>query len=123
MAGTTQQRLFVLVPDGSTLEWTLSSEGSAFIASADAARNGNPIQSWTHLQLANQTVELKPLASPDRYAVLLQIAFTGTEETEVSLLVRVIRPDGSVHSAPWKATFKDKRPEVHQAMIRVITRK
>lgn len=123
MAGTTQERLYVLVPDKSTLEWTLSSEGSEFIASGDVARNGQQIKSWTHADLANRTVELKPLESPDRYILLLQIAFTGNAETEVSLVVRVIRPDGSVHSSPWKPTIKGKRPEVHRAQVSVITRK
>jgi hypothetical protein len=123
MAGTTQQRLFVLVPDGSTLEWTLSSESEDFIASADAARNGEQFKSWKHEDLANQTVELKPLESPDRYILLLQIAFTGTAQTEVSLLVRVVRPDGTVHSSPWNPTFQGKKPEVHQAIVSVLTKK
>lgn len=123
MPGTTQQKTFVLVPHGSTLEWSISSADGDFIASADAARNGQQIKSWTHEKLANKTVELKPIEKPNRYTLLIQIAFTGTKEVEVNLKVRVLRPDGTVHSSPWTTSFKGKKNQVDQAIINVITKK
>lgn len=118
-----KERLYVLVPDGSTLEWTLTSESKDYIASAEMAVNGTSFKRWEHLELADKTVRFSPLERPKRYILLVQVAFTGTEKVDVKLKAQVLRPNNSTHSKPWSTTLSGKKPAVDQAVITVITKK
>lgn len=122
MSTAIERKLFILVPDGSTLVMRVTSQSEEFVASAEAARDGQKLKTRNHGQLVNKTTEL-PLESPHRYTVLVQMAFTGAADAMVGVMATVVKPDGTIHSQPWSVTFTGQQGDTASAVISVVTRK
>jgi hypothetical protein len=121
-----ETKLFVLVPDGSKLELTLTSESEDFTATAEARAStaeDAPLVTWKHSQLVNKTVELSPLESPERYVVLVDVVFTGQQQANVEMEAKIVRPDESIHSKPWQTTISGKKPAVDSRVVNILTKK
>jgi hypothetical protein len=120
------RKLFLVVPDNSTLEVCVSSDKPFYEASADgeALCNGENERRytwrWTRPQLVK--CQTKRLRKECKYTILIDFAFTG-ERTTATVRATIERPDGSVHSRPWVSEVTGKKGDVDSRVISIRMKK
>jgi len=117
-----QRHKFVRVPDGSRLALRVHSDEMRLEVKG-GIDGGRARRKWTHKQIFNRTLR-SVLRSPNRYEVNVQVAFRTSSESQATVRVEIVKPDGSVHSKPWKSgPLSGKDGEVDFATISVHTLK
>ena len=107
------------VPDGSTLELSLESDGD-FVGGARCVLDTGGEEQWAHGQLIPGPKK-KKLTAPRDYSIRVRVGFVTSETVSVTIVARVVQPGGSQHSVTYRHTVKGKRDQAKRATIIVKT--
>lgn len=109
------------VPDGSKLELRLESDGD-FVGGARLVTDTGAEEQWSHTDL-NPGPKRKTLKSPRDYVVRVRVAFVKPDVVSVTIIARIVKPDGNTHGTTYRHTVSGKREKVRRATIIVKTKK
>ena len=97
------------IPDGSTLELSLTAAGD-YVASATSTTIPGTDENWS-LGEMDPGPKKKTLTSPNDYSIVVHVGFVKPEEVSVTVGARIVTPDGSGDFPPYTHTLSGTNEE------------
>ena len=122
----TALKIWSAVPDGSTLEVSLTSAagswagGARLIVSEPDGSSSEEI--WSHAEL-NPGPKESALETPNGYTVRVRVGFAGSEPVQVAIVARIVKGDGSQFGSGYSFPVSGSSSDVKRATIIAVTKK
>lgn len=114
------------VLDGSHLELSVEPEGTGVVPGArlviDPPGDGSEEKLFELAQLVPGPVRVK-LEAPISYVVRVRVGFTSTAQASAVIAARIVKPDGTLHGAPYRYCVSGKKGAEGRSTITIATRK
>lgn len=111
---------FISVPDRSQVCLRIAGPETGFIISAELRRGSTLLKNWRHEELM-ASEQCHVLRTPEVYTLIVDVAFTQSQQIDVDALIRILKQDGSQHSKTKKLSFSGARPADQHGRVQIIT--
>jgi hypothetical protein len=119
MAFIKPPKFWINVPNGSVFSAIAEGTNDNFSIDMTVDSSGPDDEIWNHANLL--AGEEKTLLSPNVYQMTVRINFAGLPEPAVTFRSRIVRPDGTVHDAPYEFTIPNASGSPYRALIGIVT--
>ena len=110
------------IPDGSTLEFSMNPAVGNFDVSIATLRDDGQTGTFTHQQIASGAAHIT-LTRPRIYTANFTIRFIGAQNSTVTIMAQVVKPEGGVHGTPFSEAITGNNGRVETAAVLAVTRK